>query len=188
MHQVVGVVRSGMAFCASRFAKEHLLTTHFGAVRLPGIELPIDTELRSRRKIEYLLKLRHSMYLATAVDNVNALLLRDHRVTVKIRGALLELGEVLDRFQSSLRAEDPLNINSAQGWSVNAMPVLLRPDITHEVRSPVGVAVRVTVEEGYSPARTLRPTVLRLIKLLLRELSDEQPQALQLLGIQQPVE
>ena len=55
------------------------------------------------------------MYLAAAVENVHALLLRDHRVAVKIRGALLELGEVLDRFQSSLRAEDPLNINSPLG-------------------------------------------------------------------------
>ena len=98
MHQVVGVVRSLMAFRAARFAKEQLLTTHFGGIRFSGIELPIDTELRSRRKIEYLLKLGHSMYLTAAIENVHAFLLRDHRITVKIRGALLEFGEVLDRF------------------------------------------------------------------------------------------
>jgi hypothetical protein len=40
--------------------------------------------------------------LTATVENTHTLLLRDHRVSVKIRGALLKLGEVLDALQRSL--------------------------------------------------------------------------------------
>jgi len=38
----------------------------------------------------------------------------DHSIAVEIGGALLELGEILDRFQRTLRAEEPLNVDAAE--------------------------------------------------------------------------
>src|SRR5450755_1035761 len=102
MHEVVGVIRGLRTFRTPRLAKEQLLTAHFRNIRFLRIELPVHTELRSRGKIQQFLKLSHGVHLAPAVENVDALLLRDHRVPVEIRGALLKLGKVLDGLQSSL--------------------------------------------------------------------------------------
>jgi hypothetical protein len=43
------------------------------------------------------------------LENVYALLRRDHVVTIEIGAPLLEFGEVLDRFERTLRAKQPLN-------------------------------------------------------------------------------
>jgi len=45
----------------------------------------------------------------TALENVYALLRRDHIVTVEIGAPLLEFGEILDGFERALRAKQPLN-------------------------------------------------------------------------------
>ena len=42
------------------------------------------------------------MYLAPALENVHAFLLRGHRIAVEIGGALLEFGEVFDALQRAL--------------------------------------------------------------------------------------
>ena len=53
------------------------------------------------------------------------------RVAVEIRGPLLELGKVLDALQRPLRAEQPLDVHAAQRRRVDAVAVLLRPDVAH---------------------------------------------------------
>src|SRR5260370_25973163 len=52
----------------------------------------------------------------------------------------------------------------------------------------VGTAVRVAIEAGDSAARLHRTTIVRLIKLLLRKGSEQQPQPFDLLRIQNSVE
>ena len=61
-------------------------------------------------------------------------LVRDHRVAVEVGGALLELGEVLDRLQRALRAEEALDVHAAQRGRVDAVAELLRADVADQVR------------------------------------------------------
>src|SRR5450432_4268212 len=102
VHQVVSVIRGLMTFHALRLAEEQLLAAHFRRIRLPGIEFAIHPEFRSRGEVQQFLKLRHGVYLAPPVENVHALLLRNHWVPIEISGALFKLGEVLDALQRSL--------------------------------------------------------------------------------------
>src|SRR5450759_5397586 len=50
------------------------------------------------------------------------------------------------------------------------------------------MAVRVAVEAGHTAARLFRAPVLGLVELLLRKRRHQQAQALELFGIQYPVE
>jgi hypothetical protein len=68
------------------------------------------------------------------------------------------------------------------------MAGFLRTGIGSKVRGLVGMAIRVAVEARCAAAWQLRAAVLRLIELLLRERSDEQSQAFQLLGSESAVE
>ena len=128
------------------------------------------------------------MNLAAAFQNIHALLRGDHRVAVEIRRPLLEFGEVLDGLQGPLRAEQALNIDSSQRGGIEAVAKRLGANIADQVRRPIGVAVDVAVETGHSHARLQRPPIIRGVELLLGEGSHQQPQSLQLLGVQNPVE
>ena len=70
------------------------------ARRLRRIELAEDVELGRGREVQQLLELGHEVDLAAALEDVDALLRGDHGVAVEVGGALLELGEVLDRLQA----------------------------------------------------------------------------------------
>ena len=65
---------------------------------------------------------------------------------------------------------------------------LLRADISCQMGTGVCMAVRMTFEARDATAWTHGTTVFRLVELLLRERRDEQPQALELFRIQNPVE
>ena len=56
-------------------------------------------------KVKHLLEVGHAVDLAAALEWIHALLCSDHGVAIEIGGALLELGEILDRFQGTLRTE-----------------------------------------------------------------------------------
>ena len=77
------------------------------------------------------------MHLTATLKNVNALLGGNHWIAVELRPTLLELGKVLNGFQSSLRAEEPLDIHPSERRRVNAVtgtPVaerLLQDEWTH---------------------------------------------------------
>src|ERR1700688_675216 len=105
MHQIVRVIGWNMAARALALTEEDLLAVHFGWRRPSGNELAEDVELGRGREVQHLLEVGHKVDLAAALERVNALLRSDHGVAVEISGALLELGEILDRFQGTLRAE-----------------------------------------------------------------------------------
>ncbi len=152
------------------------------------VELAENVELRRRREVEQLLELRHVVDLAATVQNTCALFDGVFRLAVEIGGALLELGEVLDRFQRPLRSEQPLDVDTAQRRRVDAVAMLIRADIADGVCRGVGVAVGMAVEARDALAGDQRAAVLGGIELLLRERREEQAQAFQLLGIQDALE
>ncbi len=131
--------------------KKIVLAPHLGLRRLGGIELAEDVELRRRRKVQHLLKIGHEVDLAAALERIDALLRGDHDIAVEIGGALLELGEILDRLQGTLRAEQPLNVDTAQRDRLDAVAEGLRAGIRGEVRRAVLVAVRMAIEASRRP-------------------------------------
>ncbi len=70
-----------------------------------GMETVFCSDVFHGRKRSEGLEFSHVMNLAAAFEDVDALLCGDNRVTVKIRAALLEFGEVLNRLQGPLRSE-----------------------------------------------------------------------------------
>ena len=145
-------------------------------------------QLGGRREIEDVHELGHEMDLAAPFQDVHAFLRGDHRVAVEIGRPLLEFGEIFHALQRPLRAEQPLDVHPAQPRRIEAMAELLGTDVAHEVRGAVGVSIHVAVEAGHARARLQGPPVVRGVELLLRERRHQQPQALQLLGVQEPVE
>src|SRR6185436_21111931 len=97
------------------------------------------------REVEERLELAHEVHLAPALEDVDALARRLLGVAVEVRGALLELGEVLDRLERALRAEEALHVDAAQRGRVDAVAELVRPDVADRVRGGVRVAVDVAV-------------------------------------------
>ena len=106
----------------------------------------------------------------------------------KVGAALLEFGEVLDRFHDALRAEEPLDVHAPERRRIDPMAMRLRTDISGKMRRAVGVAVRMTIEAGDAATRFLRTPILGLIELLLRERRQQQTQSFELFGIQNAVE
>jgi hypothetical protein len=100
------------------------------------------------------------------LENVYALLRRDHVVTIEIGAPLLEFGEVLDRFERTLRAKQPLNEHASQRGGGDAMAGLRRTSIGRKMRRPVGMTVRVAIEACHASARLLRAAILGLVELL----------------------
>jgi hypothetical protein len=107
-------------------------------------------------------------------------------IAVEVGRALLELGEVLDRLERALRAEQPLDVDTAQRRRVDAVAAARRADVADRVRRGVGVAVRVAVEARDALVRGERAAVVGRVELLLRERREQQPQALELLRVQDP--
>ena len=62
------------------------------------------------------------------------------------------------------------------------------PDVADGVRRRVGVAVGVAVEAGDALGRLHAPAILGEVELLLRKRRDQQPQAFELLGIEDVLE
>src|SRR5262249_47227967 len=157
VHRVVRVVRRRMAGAALALAVEDLLAAQLRLAGLPRVEPSEHVELRRRREVEQLLELGHEVELAPPLERVHALLLvrrrGGRRVAVEIGGALLELGEVLDALQRTLRAEEALDVDAAKRRRIDPMAVLVRPDVADGVGRGVGVAVRVTVEARDAEAR-----------------------------------
>src|SRR5690606_13327265 len=86
------------------------------------------------------------------------------------------------------RAEQPLLRDAPQRRRVDAAAQLLRPDVADQMRGRIGEAVRMTVEAGHPEMRPLAAPVVRHVELLLRERRHEEPEALELLRIEDPVE
>ena len=177
-----------MAHRALGLAEEDRLAAQFLCGGFLGIELAEDVELGRRREVEQVLELGHEVDLAAALQDVDAFLRGRDRIAVEIGGPLLELGEVLDRFQGPLRAEQALDVHAAQRGHIDPVPILLRPDVADEVGGAVGMAVDVAIEAGHAPAGLHGAAIVRGIELLLRQRRQQQPQAFQLLGIEDPLE
>ena len=128
------------------------------------------------------------MDLAAAFQNIDPFLCGDDRIAVEIGSALLEFGEILDRFQGALRAEEPLDVHAAERRRIDAMAIRLRTDIAGKMRRAIGVAVRMTIEASDATTRFLRTPILGLVELLLRERRQQQAQPLELFRIQDAVE
>src|SRR5216684_2200248 len=149
VHRVVGVMRRRVAGGALALAEEHLLSAQLGLGGLDRIELAVhDAQLGGGREVEQFLHLRHEVHLAAALQDVDALLRGDDRVAVEVRGALLELGEVLDAGHGALRAKAALGIHASQARWLDAAAKPLRPLIADEMRSAVRMPVGVAVEAG----------------------------------------
>ena len=188
VHQVVGIVRRGVAGAAPALAEEDLLAAQLGGGSLARIKLAEHVEFRCRRETELLLEFRHQVDLVDATEDIQALLGADHVVTVEICSGLLELGEIFDGLERALRAEQPLDLHAAQRRRDDAVPDFLRSGIGRKVRGLVGMAVRVAVEARCAAARLLRAAVLGLIVLLLRKWGDQQAQTFDLFGRDDAVE
>src|SRR6266404_867653 len=169
VHQIVGVKGRLMAARALALAEEDLLSAHFGWRRLGGNELAEQVELGRGREVQYFLEVGHEVDLASPLERVHALLRSDHDVAVEIGSALLELGEILDRLQGTLRAEQPLDVHAAERHGLDAVAEPLRADTGIEVRGAVLVAVRMAIEASRTLAGHCRFAIVGGIELLLRE-------------------
>jgi hypothetical protein len=94
---------------------------------------------------------------------------RDDMVAVEVRGALLELGKVLHRLHSMLRAKQSLDVHAAQRRGVDAVAELLRADVADQMRRAIGMAVGMAIEASDTAARLLRTAIFGLVELLLSE-------------------
>ena len=188
VHEIVGVIGRRVASGAARLAEKQLLSSHFRFGRFFRFELAVNTEFRRRRKIQDRLELGHEVDLASPFQDIDALLGGNDRVAVEISRPLFELGKVLDALQCPLRAEQALDIHAAQSGRIDAMAELLRPDVANKVGGGVGVPVGMTIETGDAAARPRGTPVFGLIELLLRKGSQQQPQSLHLLGVEDTVE
>ena len=127
-------------------------------------------------------ELRHEVHLAAALQHIHALFRGDDRIAIEIGRALLELGEVLDRFQGPLRAEQPLDVHAPQAWGCRGGGETPAAGYPHQMRGAVGMAVDMAVEAGNAQAGLFRAPVIGGVELLLGKGRDQQPQAFELLG------
>src|SRR5260370_41177846 len=106
------------------------------------------------------------MNLAAALQDVDALLCGDYRVTVEIRGALLKLSEIFNGLESTLGAEETLDVHAPESRCLNAVAELLRPNITDQMRRAIRAAIGMAVEAGHAQARLFGAAVLGRIEML----------------------
>ena len=130
------------------------------------------------------------MNLAAAFQRVDSLGRRRDLIAVKVRPSLLEFGEVFDRLECALRPEEALNVDAAKAGRVDAPAVRLRPDVARQVGRSRSVAVDMAIKACHAAhaIRLFRLPVGGRVELLLRELRDQQAQALEVLGIQDALE
>ena len=81
-----------------------------------------------------------------------------------------------------------LDVHAAQARRIDPVAERLRPGVAGEVRGGVGMTIGVAVEAGDPAARADGAAVFRGIELLLRKGREQEPQALELLGIKDAVE
>jgi len=112
----------------------------------------------------------------------HALLCGDHSIAVEVGGALFELGEILDRLQGTLGAEEPLNVHAAEREGFDAVAELLRASIGGQVCRAVLVPVRMAVKASCTEAGNRRTAILGSIELLLWEGRQQKAQPFQLPG------
>ena len=156
-----------MTLRALTFAEEDLFATQLAFGRSLANEMAGGRiQFRCRWKVEHVLHLRHVTHL-NAIENVDAFLDRVNLITIEVRRALLELREVLDRAQASLRAVDLLILQAAQADGVDPEPAFLRTNIRSEVELSRCVAVDVAIQAGYSKAGFGRLAVVSWIELFL---------------------
>src|SRR5258705_3025761 len=91
MHQIVGVVRGGMAGTALSLAEEDVLPPQLSGRGLAWIELAEYVQLRCRWEAQLLLEFRHQVDLIDANDGIQALLSGGYVVGGGIWSSLLEL-------------------------------------------------------------------------------------------------
>src|SRR5258707_12319535 len=107
------------------------------------------------------------MNLAAALQDVDALLCGDYRVTVEIRGALLKLSEVFNGLESTLGTEETLDVHTPESRRLDAVAELLRPNITDQMRGAIRAAIAMAVEAGHAHARLFGAAVFGRIHILL---------------------
>src|SRR5258708_36365674 len=107
------------------------------------------------------------MNLAAALQDVDALLCGDYRVTVEIRGALLKLSEIFNGLESTLGAADTLDVHAPESRCLNAVAELLRPNITYHMRRAIRAAIGMAVEAGHAQPRLFGAAGFGRIELLL---------------------
>ena len=102
--------------------------------------------------------------VVVAVGQVHALALRAHLVAVEIGGALLELAEILDRAERTLRAMDLLVEQPTQTCRVETEAVGLRTYIGRLMEGSIGVEICVAIQASDAPA-LLRASACSLVWL-----------------------
>jgi hypothetical protein len=177
-----------MAHSAFGFAKEYFLAAEFRLGGFALIELAVDIEFGCRWKIEQLLKFGHEVDLAPTLENVHAFLGRNDRITIEIRSALLELREIFNTLQRSLRPEQSLDVHASQTRSIQTVAKFLRSYIPNQMRPRISMPVRMAIEAGHSPVWLFGPTIFGCVELLLRKWGKEETKALQLFRIQNAIE
>jgi len=83
------------------------------ALALAGMSFPKHRVLE-REESPASLETRHSVHLASTIQDIHTLLGCDHWITIKVRPTLFELGEVFHRLECALRSKQSLNIDSAK--------------------------------------------------------------------------
>src|SRR4030095_16906361 len=124
------------------------------------------------------------MDLAAAFEDVDALALRLHWVAVEIGGALLKLREVLHALHCPLRAEETLDVDTAQRRSIDAMPVCIGADVTDGVRRGVRVAGGMAGKTSHALVGLKAAAIIGGVELCLGKRRHEQSQTFDLLRIQ----
>lgn len=163
-----------MAQDALPLSHEDFLTGELLPGSFRGIEVTKRVKLGRGRKIDNVLHLRHHRHLVVAVEQVDALALRARLVAVEIGGALLELGEILDRTQGTLGAVDLLIEQTSQTGGIDPKAIGLRPDIGREVKRRVGVKIGVTIKTSHTATRLGAFAIFGLIEFLLRKRRQQQ--------------
>ncbi len=123
------------------------------------------------------------MNLRASFENIDPLFGCHALITVKVGGPLFEFSEIFNGFQCALRAKEPLNTYSTQGRCFDPVPELLRPNIANQMVCSVCVPVGMTIKTGNAKAGAVSSPVFGGIKLLLRELGNQQAQSFELLRV-----
>jgi len=155
VHREIGVIGRHVARRAFRLSEKEVLSAEFGLRCFAWIELSVDSQFWRRREIEQCLELSHRVHLATALEGIDALLGRDHGISIEVGGALFKLGEVFHGLQRALGPKQALNVHTAQTGRVDAMTMLLWTNVADEVGGAIAVPVGVTVETRHAAVRFL---------------------------------
>ena len=133
VHLVVEVERRRVAGGALALAEEELLAAQLALGRLGRVEPARDGSSFGAGGKSSMFCIWAMWVTWTRSRIMHALLHGVDRIAVEVGGALLELGEVLDRPQAPLRAVDLLVEHAAQARRVEPEAALLRADVGVEV-------------------------------------------------------